>query len=51
MRLPYTQNSEVLTVRISKELKDKLNELAKRRKYGDSASSVIRYLIEYHYKL
>jgi len=43
-RLPSTENTEILNVRISKALKDKLNKLAKR--HGGSASSEIRYLIE-----
>lgn len=33
-------------MRISPELKQKLNKLAKRSKYGGSASSAIRVLIE-----
>jgi len=45
-RLPSTSNTEILNVRISQELKNKLNKLAKSTKYGGSASSVIRYLIE-----
>jgi len=43
-RLPSTENTEILNVRISKALKDKLNKLAKR--HGGTASSEIRYLIE-----
>ena len=50
-KLPYTENTEILNVRISKSLKNKLNELAKSSKYGGSASSTIRYLIEYHSRL
>jgi len=47
-RLPDINNgnTEVLNVRISTKLKNKLNQLAKSSKYGGSASSVIRYLIE-----
>ena len=45
-RLPSTENTEVFTMRISSKLKDKLNQLAKKDRYGGSASSVIRYLIE-----
>ena len=41
-----TENTEIFTMRISPKLKEKLNQLAKRNKYGGSASSVIRYLIE-----
>ena len=47
-RMPKTENTEIFTMRISAKLKEKLNILAKRNKYGGSASSVIRYLIEYH---
>lgn len=47
-RLPDMKNgnNEIFSMRISKKLKDKLNQLAKRDRYGGSASSVIRYLIE-----
>jgi Arc/MetJ-type ribon-helix-helix transcriptional regulator len=45
-KLPYTENTEIFTMRISSKLKDKLNQLTKSTKYGGSASSVIRYLIE-----
>jgi Arc/MetJ-type ribon-helix-helix transcriptional regulator len=50
-RMKSTENTEILNVRISKSLKDKLNQLAKSSKYGGSASSTIRYLIEYHSRL
>jgi predicted transcriptional regulator len=49
-RLPTTENTEIFTMRISPQLKKKLNELAKRSKYGGSASSVIRVLIENAYR-
>lgn len=49
-KLPTTENTETFIMRISPELKRKLNQLAKRSKYGGSASSVIRYLIENTYK-
>jgi len=45
-RFPTTENTEIFTMRISPQLKKKLNELAKRSKYGGSASSAIRVLIE-----
>lgn len=45
-RLPSTENTEVFTMRISPKLKEKLNQLAKKSKYGGSASSAIRILIE-----
>jgi Arc/MetJ-type ribon-helix-helix transcriptional regulator len=49
-RLPSTENKEVFSMRISPKLKEKLNELAKKNRYGNNASEVIRYLIEYHSK-
>lgn len=49
-KFPTSQNTEIFTMRISPKLKSKLNQLAKSSKYGGSASSVIRYLIEYHSK-
>lgn len=45
-RIPTTENTEIFTMRISPKLKDKLNQLAKRTKYGGSASAAIRVLIE-----
>ena len=45
-RMPKTENTEIFTMRISKKLKNKLNELAKKNKYKNSASAVIRELIE-----
>jgi len=45
-KFPSTENTEVLVVRISPKLKAKLNALAKRTKFGGTASSTIRYLIE-----
>jgi hypothetical protein len=45
-RLPTTENTEIFTMRISLKLKEKLNQLAKKSKYGGSASSAIRVLIE-----
>lgn len=49
-KLPTTENTEIFTMRISPSLKRKLNELAKKSKYGGSASSTIRFLIESAYK-
>lgn len=43
-KLPTSMNNEVVIFRLSKKLKDKLNQLAK-RSHGTS-SSVIRSLIE-----
>lgn len=45
-KLPTTENTDIFTMRISPKLKDKLNQLAKKSKYGGSASSAIRVLIE-----
>jgi len=49
-KFPSSENTEIFTMRISPKLKNKLNQLAKNDRYGGSASSVIRYLIEYHSK-
>jgi len=45
-KLPTSENTEIFIMRISPELKEKLNQLAKKSKYGGSASSAIRVLIE-----
>jgi len=45
-KLPSANQTEVMIFRLSPKLKEKLNQLAKRSKYGGSASSVIRVLIE-----
>jgi Arc/MetJ-type ribon-helix-helix transcriptional regulator len=46
-KIPTTENTEIFTMRISQKLKEKLYQLvAKRSKYGGSASSAIRVLIE-----
>lgn len=47
-RIPTSSNTEIFTMRISKKLKDKLNALVKRKRFGSSASEVVRYMIEYH---
>lgn len=49
-RLPTTENTEIFTMRISPKLKQKLYQLVKRNKYGISASSVVRELIENAYR-
>lgn len=49
-KLPTSENSETFIMRISPKLKQKLNQLAKKSKYGGSASSVIRFLIEDAYR-
>ncbi|WP_415374231.1 hypothetical protein [Patiriisocius sp. Uisw_017] len=45
-KLPSTENTETFIMRISPQLKEKLNKLAQKPKYGGSASSAIRLLIE-----
>lgn len=45
-KLPTTENTQTFIMRISPELKEKLIKLAKRSKYGGSASAAIRILIE-----
>ena len=45
-KLPYTENTEVFTMRISKTLKNKLIELSYRNKFDRNCSAVIRDLIE-----
>jgi predicted transcriptional regulator len=45
-KLPTTEKTEIFTMRISPQLKEKLNELARKSQYGGSASSAIRVLIE-----
>jgi len=52
-KLPDTKNGNnlILTMRISKKHRDMLEQLAKKKgKFGGSASSAIRYMIEYHFK-
>ena len=49
-KYPSTENTEIFTMRISPKLKEKLNKLSIGNKHNGSASSVIRYLIEYHSK-
>lgn len=44
-KLPYTDRTEVLILRISKKEKEQLTELAKKGKYGNNYSEVIRSLI------
>ncbi|WP_216746157.1 hypothetical protein [Paucihalobacter ruber] len=49
-KFPTSENTETFIMRISPELKEKLNQLSKRSKYGGSASSAIRLLIEAAYR-
>ncbi|WP_431107193.1 hypothetical protein [Winogradskyella poriferorum] len=49
-KIPKTPNSETFIMRMSPELKEKLNQLAKKSKYGGNASAAIRVLIESAYK-
>jgi Arc/MetJ-type ribon-helix-helix transcriptional regulator len=44
-KLPYTDRTEVFTMRISIKEKHQLAELAKKGKYGDTSSDVVRELI------
>lgn len=46
MKLPTSDKNEIFTMRISKKNKLQLEELAKKRKFGNNSSEVIRYLIE-----
>jgi len=45
-RLPYTDQTETEIFRLSPKTKKKLEELAKRGKYGNNKSEVLRELIE-----
>ncbi|WP_298265666.1 hypothetical protein [uncultured Lutibacter sp.] len=45
-KLPYTDRTEVFTLRISKKEKEQLAELAKKGRYGLTASEVVRALIK-----
>jgi Arc/MetJ-type ribon-helix-helix transcriptional regulator len=44
-KLPYTDRTEVFTMRISIKEKQTLTELAKKGKYGSTSSDVVRELI------
>ena len=47
MRLPKSNDkSEVLVVRLDKATKKRLQELAKKNKYGKTSSDVVRTLID-----
>lgn len=46
MRLPNPEKNEVFIMRISAEMKKKLEELAKTPKYNNNSSEVVRSLIE-----
>ena len=50
MKRKFTEKTEVLNIRLSKELKNKLKEISKKRLYGNSASEVVRYWIELYYR-
>lgn len=49
MKLPKSEKTEVFVMRMTKEMKNKLNELAKANKYNNNSSEVIRSLIESAY--
>ena len=46
MKLPSSELTEMFVMRISKEHKKKLEQLAKKNKYGNNSSDVVRTLIE-----
>ncbi len=45
MQTPNPEKSEVFIMRISKEMKNKLEELAKAPKFNNNSSEVVRSLI------
>ena len=49
MKLPSSDLTEVLVVRVNNATKKKLQELAKKNKYGKNSSDVVRTLIESAY--
>ena len=46
MKIPNTEKTEVFVMRISKDMKKKLEELAKSTKFNNNSSEVVRSLIE-----
>ena len=46
MKTPNPEKSEVFVMRLSKEMKKKLEELAKASKFNNNSSEVVRSLIE-----
>ena len=51
MKRKFSEKTEVLNIRMSKELKRKLNEIAQKKRFGSNSSEVVRYWIElYHIK-
>ena len=46
MKLPNPEKNEVFIMRISEDMKKKLEELAKAPKYNNNSSAVVRSLIE-----
>ena len=49
-KLPTSENTEIFIMRMTPALKQKLNQLAKKSKYGGNASSTVRVLIESAYR-
>lgn len=45
-RMPHTDRTEVLTLRISMKEKKQLAEIAKKGRYGSTSSEVVRELIK-----
>ncbi|WP_161624668.1 MULTISPECIES: hypothetical protein [Winogradskyella] len=50
MKLPKPEKDETFIMRLSKKQKEKLLELAKKGKYGNNASEVLRNLLESAYR-
>lgn len=44
------KKDQVLVIRLSEELKDKLEKLSENKKFDGNNSALIRYLIELEYK-
>ena len=49
MKLPSSDLNEVLVVRVNKATKQKLEQLAKKNKYGKNSCDVVRTLIDSAY--
>ena len=49
MKTPNAEKSEVFILRMSKDMKSKLEELAKNPKFNNNSSEVIRSLISSEY--
>ena len=49
-KLPSTEQTETFVFRLSPKTKKQLEELAKKNRYGNSCSAVLRNLIELAFK-